>query len=76
MHTDTIVEEGIIPAADATDELSLPASYAIVPAVALNKSKTSVPVGPQVISHYRLTLHLKAGSGLNEMVSGSLDDHS
>ncbi len=34
---------GIIPVADATDELSLPASYAIVPAVALNESKTSVP---------------------------------
>ena len=38
----TIVEQGITPTAD-TDELSLPASYAIVPAVSLNESKASVP---------------------------------
>ena len=37
--TGTIVQQGITPTAD---ELSLPASYAIVPAVALNESKASV----------------------------------
>ena len=30
--TDTSVEQGIIPTVDTADELSLPASYAIVPA--------------------------------------------
>ena len=41
--TGTIVQQGITPTADTADELSLPASYAIVPAVALNESKASVP---------------------------------
>ena len=41
--TGTIVQQGITPTADTANELSLPASYAIVPAVALNESKASVP---------------------------------